>query len=190
MDPYKKFKKWFAQAKNVHPFDHTAFALSTVTNDGKPNTRMVLLKMVLSDGFVFFTNLKSNKGKDFENNNNLSMCFYWESINKQIRIKGEGKQIDKTLSDQYFFSRPRGSRIGAWVSKQSSEISNHSYLKKKVKFYEKKFLNKPIPRPNYWVGIKISPTEFEFWQDRKFRLHKREVFYLKKDKWDKKILSP
>ena len=190
MDPYKKFKKWFAQAKNEYPFDHTAFALSTVTNDGKPNTRMVLLKMVLGDGFVFFTNLQSNKGKDFKNNSNLSMCFYWENIKKQIRIKGFGKQIDTVLSDQYFSSRPRGSRIGAWVSKQSSKISNHSDLKKKVRFYEKKFLNKPIPRPTYWAGIKIYPTEFEFWQDRKFRLHKREVFYLNKNKWDKKILSP
>ena len=190
MDPYKKFKNWFAQAKEKHPYDHTAFALSTVTIDGKPNIRMVLLKMVLNDGFVFFTNLKSNKGKDFKNNKNLCMCFYWESIKKQIRIKGEGIQIDDRLSDKYFFSRPRGSRIGAWVSNQSSEITEHQELKKKVKFYEKKFSNKPIPRPSYWAGIKIIPREFEFWQERKFRLHKREIFYLSERDWEKKILSP
>tara|TARA_B100001121_G_C18659935_1_gene608333 strand:- start:977 stop:1549 length:573 start_codon:yes stop_codon:yes gene_type:complete len=190
MDPFKKFKSWFAIAKKNHPFDHTAFALSTVSKNQIPNVRMVLLKMILRDGFVFFTNLNSVKGKDFKNNNNLSMCFYWESIKKQIRITGKAYKIDDSLSDKYYYSRPRGSRIGAWVSNQSSEISDHSILKKREIFYNKKFENNIVPRPSYWAGIKICPKKFEFWQEKEFRLHKRELFELKKKVWIKKILSP
>ena len=190
MDPFKKFKSWFALAKKNHPYDHTAFALSTVSRSKVPNVRMVLLKMILSDGFVFFTNLNSTKGKDFKKNHNLSMCFYWESIKKQIRINGKGIVVDDEISDRYYNSRSRGSRIGAWVSKQSSVIKNYSVLKEKENYFNEKFKNKIIPRPDYWVGIKILPSKFEFWEEKEFRLHKRELFYLKKKVWEKKNLSP
>ena len=121
---------WFNLAKKNHPFDHTAFALGTTINK-EVYVRMVLLKIIMEDGFVFFTNLKSKKGQHFNANKNLSMCFYWESIHKQIRIVGKGSVVSKKISDDYFNSRPRGSQIGAWVSKQSSEIPSFDYLKKR-----------------------------------------------------------
>ena len=189
MNPFKKFNIWFNLAKKKHPFDHTAFALGSSSNN-EPRVRMVLLKLILDDGFVFFTNLNSRKGKDFLSNNNLSMCFYWESLNKQIRIIGKGSIVDKSISDKYFASRPRGSQIGAWASNQSSTIPSEDYLRKREKFFEKKFDNYNVPRPDHWAGIKIKPKEFEFWQQGEHRLHKREIFQFKKKKWEKKILSP
>jgi len=134
--------------------------------------------------------LNSKKGKHFSLNNNLSMCFYWESIKKQIRVAGKGSVIDKKSSDRYFFSRSRGSQVGAWVSKQSSIIHGKNFLKKRQVYFKEKFKDSHIPRPVYWVGIKIKPLEFEFWQQGEYRLHKREFFYLKKNIWEKKILSP
>ena len=189
MNPFIKFKKWFRLAEKNHPFDHTAFALST-SEKGISRTRMVLLKKILPDGYVFFTNLNSQKGRQFKANNNLSVCFYWASIGKQIRIVGTGKVISKSESDEYFASRPRGSQISAWVSNQSSQIPNRKFLKDREKKFEKKFKNTSVQRPSYWEGIKICPFEFEFWQEGKFRLHEREVYVLKNNGWVKKTLSP
>jgi len=188
MNPFNKFKRWFNIAKKNYPYDHTAFALSTCFND-RPSVRMVLLKKILTDGFVFFTNIESNKGNQFKKNNNLSMCFYWENLNKQIRIGGKGFIVDHDISNKYFNSRPKGSRIGAWASEQSKEITNRKYLMDRYRFYTKKF-GDSIPRPDYWVGIKICPEEFEFWQQGSFRLHRRELYSLNKKKWTKKYLSP
>ena len=173
MNPFNKFKNWFNLAKKDKSIDPTAFALGTVLNNS-PNIRMVLLKYIKPDGFIFFTNLNSLKGRSFQKNPNLSMCFYWENLKKQIRIVGKGKICPKKESDEYFSSRLRGSQIGAWASKQSSEIKNRAFLLKKYKDYEKKFKNIPISRPSYWVGIKITPSEYEFWESGEFRLHKRE----------------
>ena len=189
MNPFKKFNMWFNLAKKNHPFDHTAFALGT-ENKGEPHVRMVLLKLILEDGFVFFSNLNSNKGSHFKRNKNLSMCFYWESIHKQIRIVGKGSIVKDEISDKYFGSRPRGSQIGAWTSDQSSVIKSFGYLKQREKKFEKKFEGFNVPRPAYWVGIKIEPKQFEFWQQGDFRLHRREVYYLKKNVWQRKLLSP
>ncbi len=189
MNPFKKFNLWFSLAKKKHPFDHTAFALGTA-NKNQPHIRIVLLKLILDDGFVFFTNLNSNKGKHISLNNNLSMCFYWESIKKQIRIVGKGSELDRSNSDKYFASRPRGSQIGAWASEQSSKIPSQKFLKDRVDYYENKFKGFDVPRPDHWSGIKIKPTEFEFWQHGDYRLHEREVYFLKKKIWEKKILSP
>ena len=189
MNPYKKFNLWFNLAKKKHPFDHTAFALGTSLNN-QTHVRMVLLKLILEDGFVFFTNLNSGKGKQFIANKNLSMCFYWESIKKQIRITGKGVIIDKKLSDEYFDSRKRGSQIGAWASKQSTVLKSRDELKKREIEFEKKFDGYKVPRPDYWAGIKIIPNRFEFWQEGEFRLHERELFTLKNKVWIKQILSP
>ena len=189
MNPFKKFELWFNLAKKKYPFDHTAFALATTYRD-KPFIRMVLLKLILKDGYVFFTNLESEKGKHFSHNNNLSMCFYWESINRQIRIIGKGKIINDKDSDDYFASRPRGSQVGAWASKQSKVIPSKKYLMDREKLFTKRFEGMNVPRPDHWVGIKIIPNEFEFWQQGKFRLHEREKFSLKKKIWERKILSP
>ncbi len=189
MNPFKKFDLWFNLAKKKYPYDPTAFALATSYKD-KPVVRMVLLKLILKDGYVFFTNLKSKKGRDFNYNNNLSMCFYWETINKQIRIFGKGEVVDSKISDDYFSSRPRGSQIGAWASKQSSVLNSKKQLLEKEKLYTKRFEGMTVPRPDYWVGIKVVPKEFEFWQQGDFRLHEREHYSLKKKSWEKKILSP
>ena len=189
MNPLRKFKTWYKVAEKEYPFDHTAFNLST-SYKNRPYSRMVLLKKILPDGFIFFTNIMSNKGKHFKSSNTLAMCFYWENIKKQIRIVGRGYICDERESDKYFASRVRGSQLGAWASKQSSEIKNRSYLIKKYEEYAKKFENKVVPRPKYWVGIKIIPTEFEFWEGGEFRLHKREVFISKNRVWQRKILSP
>ena len=190
MNPFKKFNLWFSLAKKKHPFDHTAFALGTSDKKNQPHVRMVLLKLILDDGFVFFTNLNSNKGKHFDFNKNLSMCFYWESLNKQIRILGKGVVLDDFKSDEYFASRPRGSQIGAWVSNQSSKINSKKILKKKEAEFKNKFDGFAVPRPKHWCGIKIKPNEFEFWQQGEFRLHDRELFKLKKNVWVRQLLSP
>ena len=189
-DPFKKFKAWFKLVKDKKIQDPTVFALATSDQKKQPHVRMVLLKYIHNDGFIFFTNLKSNKGKQFLKNNKLSMCFYWESIDRQIRVSGNGEIVENNQSDSYFESRPLGSKIGAWASKQSSEISSRSQLTKNIKFYEKKFENQTVPRPNYWVGIKIKPYEFEFWKQGKFRLHQREYYFLKAKKWQTRLLSP
>ena len=136
----------------------------------------------------FFTNIESNKGRQFMSNKNLSMCFYWESLNKQIRISGRGSIIDSVSSDKYFSSRPVGSQIGAWASNQSNEIKSRKSLMNKYTSFEKKYKKNNVPRPKYWVGIKISPSEFEFWQQGKFRMHKREVYYLTESKMAKENL--
>ena len=122
MNPFKNLIFGLVSPKKKYPYDHTAFALGTSDKNNQPHVRMVLLKLILEDGFVFFTNLNSQKGKHFNLNKNLSMCFYWENLNKQIRIIGKGSMIEDKMSDKYFSSRPRGTQIGAWVSKQSSEI--------------------------------------------------------------------
>ncbi len=189
MNPFKKFELWFNLAKKKNLFDPTAFALAT-SHKNKPFVRMVLLKLILKDGYVFFTNLESKKGKHFLDNNNLSMCFYWEAINKQIRIIGKGEVVDSKVSDDYFSSRPRGSQIGAWASKQSTVLSSKKQLLEREKVYKKRFEGMNVPRPDYWVGIKIIPKEFEFWQQGDYRLHERESYTLKKNVWEKKILSP
>ena len=189
MNPYNKFKLWFNLAKKDKKTDPTAFALGTI-NKNSPNIRMVLLKYVKPNGFVFFTNLNSVKGKNFLKNQNLSMCFYWESINRQVRINGKGDLISEEDSDKYFLKRPRGSQIGAWASNQSSEIPNNKYLKKRVAHYEKKYFGLKIPRPKYWRGIIIKPKNFEFWSQGDYRLHNREFYFLRGGVWNKKILSP
>ena len=189
-DPFKKFNSWFRLAKNKFNGDHTAFALGTVDKFGKPHVRMVLLKKVDKDGLVFFTNFESNKGEQFKFNSNLSMCFYWNNLDKQIRIEGSGKTLTNADSDKYFISRNRGSQIGAWASNQSRIIKSRDELKQKINFFEKKFKNLNLPRPKNWGGIKIYPNRFEFWTAGKFRIHKREVYQLYLKKWKTKILSP
>ena len=190
IDPYKKFKKWFKAVEKKKIQDPTAFALATSGKYNQPHVRMVLLKKITDDGFIFFTNLNSNKAKQYKKNNKLSMCFYWESVNRQIRIIGNGKVISNVDADEYFYSRPRGSRIGAWASKQSSSLKSRKIFIDRVKFYEKKFSKKKIPRPSHWTGIKILPKEFEFWKQGKFRMHEREFYFLRSKKWEKKLLYP
>ena len=189
-NPFKKFDNWFTYAKKKCTEDHTAFALATIDSRNQPHCRMVLLKKVKKDGFIFFTNLNSNKGKQFLKNNKLAMCFYWHSIDRQIRIIGKGTLIKNKQSDEYFSTRLRGSQIGAWASNQSTRIKSRDQLVEKIAFYKQKFHGKKVPRPNYWQGIKIVPSEFEFWKQGKYRLHDRSLFYLESNSWKVRKLSP
>ncbi len=189
-DPHKKFINWYKFAKKNFSGDHTAFALGSCDKNNRPSVRMVLLKIIVSDGYVFFTNLNSKKGESFKNNKRLSMCFYWENLKRQIRINGDGYVISDEMADIYFESRLRGSQIGAWASQQSQALTSRKSLITKIKLYEKKFKDKKITRPNYWTGIKIKPKTYEFWEEGKFRIHKRHFFSRKSNKWVSEILSP
>lgn len=190
IDPFKKFNSWFRIVEKKNLQDPTAFALASSDKYNQPHVRMVLLKKIDNDGFVFFTNLKSNKGNQFKSNKKLSMCFYWESIGRQIRIIGKGEIIDEKKSDDYFLSRPLGSQIGAWASNQSRALESKEHLKKKYDFFKKRFVNEKIFRPKHWVGIKIKPSNFEFWKQGKYRLHSRENISLVQKKWKSKLLYP
>lgn len=189
-DPFKKFKNWYKFAKNNFVGDHTAFALGSSDIYNRPSVRMVLLKIILNDGYVFFTNLNSKKGSHFRSNQKLSMCFYWDNLKRQIRINGDGIVIPDKMADDYFNTRPRGSQIGAWASEQSQVLASRAVLKKKIELFNKKFEHKKIKRPQYWTGIKIKPKTFEFWEEGKFRIHKRQFFTRRTNGWKSKILSP
>ena len=151
---------------------------------------MVLLKLILEDGFVFFTNLNSNKGSHFIRNKKLSMCFYWESIHKQIRVIGTGRIVDNKISDKYFNSRPRKSKIAAWASKQSSKLEDSKDLLERFEYYENKFKNEDIPYPDFWGGYLIKPTSIEFWQGRSSRMHDRILYQKKSGNWELCKLYP
>ena len=189
-NPFELFQNWFEEAKNKEINDPNALALGTADKKGIPSVRMVLLKDFDKNGFVFYTNLNSQKGNEIKENPNATMCFHWKSLLRQIRIVGTLKQVDDETADEYYNSRAYDSRIGAWASKQSSEIPNRSYLKKQILLYEKKYSKSKVPRPNYWRGIFIEPKNFEFWTGGNYRIHEREFYYKRSGKWLKKKLSP
>lgn len=190
-NPIILFKEWFDEANKSEINDANAFALGTVDNKGYPSTRIVLLKDFDNDGFVFYTNLNSDKSKAIKNNSNVSMCFYWKSLLRQIRVLGSAFQVKDNEADDYFQSRPHNSKIGAWASDQSSILDKRKDLYDSIKKYENKFINeKKIPRPDYWSGWRINPIEIEFWLDGESRIHERLKYYKKNNNWKKKLLSP
>ena len=188
--PLDLFKEWFEQAKKSEINDPNAMNLATVSSEGKPNSRIVLLKSYSEIGFIFFTNSNSKKGKAIANNSNVALNFHWKTLQKQIRIEGQVSVITKVEADKYFNSRPMGSRIGAWASLQSEELDNRSSLFNRVEEYEKKFQNSNITRPPYWNGYIVKPNLIEFWQEMQFRLHDRVEFRKEKEKWISRKLYP
>ena len=164
--------------------------LSTISKSKFPSSRMVLLKDFDDRGFVFYTNTKSKKGKDIINNPNVSLNFHWKSITKQVRIEGKAISVSDKEADEYFNSRPKESRIGAWASNQSSKMNNREDLIEKYNFYKNKFKEDSIPRPDYWSGFRVIPILIEFWQDMPFRLHDRLEFIKINNKWETKKLFP
>lgn len=172
LDPFKLFNEWFEQAKQKELRDPNAMQLATVAEDGMPSIRTVLLKDIIDRKFVFYTNYESRKSKEIFKTKKVALCFYWKSLNRQVRIVGGIEKLSEVFSDKYFHSRSAGSRIGAWASDQSRPLESRDTLMKKVKFYQNKFKTK-IPRPKNWGGFLIDPLEFEFWQDGEFRLHDR-----------------
>ena len=191
-DPFLLFEKWFEEAKIKEINDPNALALGTSNKKGIPSVRMVLLKGFDKNGFVFYTNLNSQKGKELKENPNASMCFHWKSLLRQIRIVGTLQQVDDQIADNYYNSRTYESRIGAWASNQSSILKSRDELLEKIKKFTKKYSNKDnVPRPVYWTGWNLKPSSIEFWLDGDNRIHERLKYSLKeKNIWLKNILSP
>ena len=191
-DPFKLFEKWFEEAKNKEINDPNALALGTSTKQGIPSVRMVLLKGFNKDGFVFYTNLNSQKGNEIKENPNASMCFHWKSLLRQIRIVGTLKQVNDKVADEYYNSRAYESRIGAWASKQSSILKNRDELLNSLEDFKKKYNNKDdVPRPSYWSGWNLKPSSIEFWLDGDNRIHERLKYSLNEsNNWVKNLLSP
>ena len=191
-DPFKLFGEWFNKAKETEINDPNALALATADKNGAPSVRMVLLKDFSEKGFVFYTNLESKKSGDIKNNPNVSMCFHWKSLLRQIRIVGTISSVSNEEADNYYNSRAYGSRIGAWASKQSTVLKNRDELYKSIDNFKKKFPDeKNVPRPNYWSGWILSPYEIEFWLDGDNRIHQRLKYIKSNDNnWKKVLLSP
>ena len=191
-NPFELFKKWFEEAKKKEINDPNALALGTANNEGIPSVRMVLLKDHDENGFVFYTNLNSQKGNEIKENPNATMCFHWKSLLRQIRIVGTLNQVDNKTADEYYNSRAYDSRIGAWASKQSCELENRDQLLNTIAEFKKKYKDENnVPRPSHWSGWNLKPSSIEFWLDGENRIHERLKYSLDKDdKWIKSLLSP
>ncbi|XP_064380713.1 pyridoxine-5'-phosphate oxidase [Dromaius novaehollandiae] len=176
-DPVEQFRAWFEEAARCPDVgEANAMCLATCTRDGKPSARMVLLKGFGQDGFRFFTNHESRKGKELDSNPFASVVFYWEPLNRQVRIEGSVKRLSEEESEQYFHSRPKSSQIGAVVSRQSTVIPDREYLRKKNAELEEQYKETTVPKPAYWGGYILQPDVVEFWQGQTNRLHDRIVF--------------
>lgn len=191
-NPLELFQKWFYEVDTHFTEDETnAMTISTIGLDGFPKSRVVLLKRFTHEGFMFYTNYNSEKGKAIANNPNVCLSFFWRAAERQIIIKGTAHKIAENLSDGYFESRPRGSQLGALVSNQSDVIPSRAFLEKQLSQLEKEFEGKNIPRPTHWGGYIVKPIEIEFWQGRPNRLHDRIKYALQADyNWLINRLSP
>ncbi len=189
-NPFKQFSQWYKEAGNAGYKHPDAVVLATSSKDGKPSARVVLLKDFDEQGFVFFTNYNSRKGRELTENPCASMLFYWEKLDKQVRIEGRVGKISRKESEQYFHSRPQGSRLGALISEQSSVIANREVLDRKFSELELKYKDKEIPLPDFWGGFKLIPDEYEFWQSRPNRLHDRIRYTLRNKIWIIERLAP
>jgi pyridoxamine 5'-phosphate oxidase len=191
-NPMELFQKWFHEVEEFGgDSEVNAMAVSTIGIDGFPKTRMVLLKRYTWEGFVFFTNYNSEKGKAIAQNPNVCVSFFWSNIERQIIIKGIAEKLSENLSDGYYESRPDGSKLGAWASDQSEVVPSRNYLDERLASFEKQFENKEIVRPKNWGGILVKPISMEFWQGRPNRMHDRIRYTLQEDfNWKIERLAP
>ncbi len=191
-DPIELFKIWMDEAKKSEPNDPNALSLATSNKDNIPSVRMVLLKEFNQNGFIFYTNLNSQKGNELKENPNAAMCFHWKSLLRQIRISGSISQVEDKVADRYYSSRGYESRIGAWASKQSTELRNRDELMNSIKKFKQKYNDeKNVPRPSHWSGWNLSPSSIEFWLDGDSRIHERLKYTIdKNNNWTKFLLNP
>jgi pyridoxamine 5'-phosphate oxidase len=192
MSPIDLFQTWFNEAEKAQQIEPNAMVLSAIRADGRPTSRVVLLKHTQDDIFYFFTNYNSEKAKALLENPWACLNFHWRLPNhRQVRMEGSISKASAEISDMYFKTRPRGSQIGAWASPQSQKIRNREELEQRVAEYEKKFAGRDVPRPEYWGGFGLKPDRIEFWQEGEFRLHTRRLFVLNSEaKWEESLLAP
>ncbi|HRP88723.1 MAG TPA: pyridoxamine 5'-phosphate oxidase [Edaphocola sp.] len=186
-NPVLFFEKWFKQAEDAHCTEVNAMTLATVDEEGKPHARMVLLKGIEQETFIFYTNYHSKKGEQLKENPHAALVFFWPELQRQVRVEGTVEKVSPELSDEYFYSRPIESQIGAIASEQSGVISSRKVIEDKVKIIES---DKEIKRPEHWGGFALKPEKIEFWQGRSNRLHDRIVFELRTDIWKIFRLAP
>jgi pyridoxamine 5'-phosphate oxidase len=190
-DPFALFEAWFAEAKAAEINDPDAMALATADKEGDPSVRMVLLKGHGPEGFVFYTNEESNKGRDLAENPNAALLFHWKSLRRQVRIEGWVERVDDAEADAYFATRSRESQLGAWASDQSSPLPNRATFEDRYERMKLRFEGEQVPRPDNWGGYRVIPLVMEFWQDREHRLHERRVFLARDDgSWSEGLLYP
>jgi len=190
-DPIAQFKTWLSQAVESGIGDPTAMVVSTVSAEGRPSQRIVLLKHVDDDGFIFYTNYGSRKAKEIEGNNKVSLLFPWNKLDRQVKVGGTAEKISVAESAKYFMSRPRGSQLAAWASKQSRKITSREFLLTQLANMKEKFADGEVPMPDFWGGIRVSPHEIEFWQGGEHRIHDRFEYCLQNDgSWEISQLAP
>lgn len=192
-DPIARFRQWFDEARHIESRkrEFNAVCLSTVGEGGMPSSRIVLLKGVDAEGFVFFTNKNSRKSCELRHNSAAALCFYWPEVGKQVRVEGYVEETTDAESDNYFASRPRESQIGAWASQQSSPLESRAELMRRRDEFNKKFKGQEVSRPPHWGGWRIRPIRIEFWENGNHRLHNRELFsHDDKGAWTSILLNP
>ncbi|MBV8886144.1 MAG: pyridoxamine 5'-phosphate oxidase [Chroococcidiopsidaceae cyanobacterium CP_BM_RX_35] len=190
-NPFQQFHKWFNQALQAQLPEPNAMTVATVTPDSKPRARMVLLKNFDARGFVFYTNYKSQKGQELADNPQAALVFWWAELERQVRIEGRVEKVSDRESDEYFHSRPKNSRLGAWVSNQSQVIESREVLAARLQELETKYEHQDVPRPPHWGGFRVVPAVIEFWQGRPSRLHDRlQYVRVSETDWVVERLSP
>ena len=189
-NPFSQYANWFKEAVESEVLDPYAACLSTVDQFDKPSSRMVYIRDIIDDGFVFYTNYNSSKGEDLSNNNAAAFNIFWGELERQIRIQGFISKVDEDVSNKYFNARPRASKIGAWASSQSETLKNRKELEDRVLFFKEKFKDDEVLRPPHWGGYSLVPDKIEFWQGRSSRLHDRILYTKENDLWTKRRLSP